>query len=103
MYVGIVNMNKLAENLEEILLPKKEVVEIEAHSGEEGVGTKATGYVLPEMGPFDCYHCLHFKEPDCCDQKEVIADPDVPKTEDGKCARVHAHACCNEFHPKDSK
>ena len=73
-----------------------------AHSAQEGVGTKATGYALPEMGPFLCVNCVHAsKNGTRCDHKEVIADPDVPK--DGKLAVVHPTACCNEFHPIDTE
>ena len=83
---------------------KEEVQSVCAHSYTDGVGTKATGYALPENGPFDCAHCAHAdEEADCCDHPAVIADPDVPKDKyEGKTyAKVHPDACCNYFHPKD--
>ena len=81
---------------------KEEITELCAHDATEGAGTKATGYALPEMGPFKCANCIHVSESnDRCDHPDVIKDPDVPK-ENGK-AVVHAESCCNYFHPKDKE
>jgi hypothetical protein len=66
----------------------------------EGVGTKKTGYAGAEYGPFRCSHCVWFKiDKSTCGHPEVIADPEVPKTQDGKLAVVQAGGCCNEFRP----
>src|ERR1035438_2138244 len=69
--------------------------ELEAHSANEGAGTKKTGYALPEMGPFECEHCIHVSEKGTrCSHLDVLKDEDVPKTPDQKLAIVDPHACC---------
>jgi hypothetical protein len=75
--------------------------QIYAHSTLNGCGTDVTGYSLPQDGPFRCDHCGLFDEPNLCDHPKVIADPDVPKSEDGSHALVKPDACCNLFHPVD--
>jgi hypothetical protein len=71
----------------------------------KGVGSKATGYAGPELGPFRCSRCTWYKPLDLCcggcGHPEVIADKAVPKvkTSEGEKASVHADACCNEFRP----
>lgn len=78
------------------------VEELLAHNVNEGVGTKKTGYALPEMGPFECEHCVHVSEDGTrCDHPDVLADKDIPKTPNQKLAIVDPHACCNYFHPLD--
>jgi len=78
--------------------------EIDAAEDEYAwAGTKATGYALPELGPFLCIHCEHAQEyGTVCDHPKVMADPDVPKTEDGK-AKIKPGACCNYYHPVREK
>lgn len=88
----------------DVFASKEEVTSVCAHSYTDGAGTKATGYALPEMGPFKCSNCVHIdKGGDCCDHPKVVADPDVPtKEEEGKkLAVVKPDSCCNYFHPKD--
>lgn len=74
---------------------------------KEGIGTRETGYAGAEYGPFRCNNCVWFDNAKAkypalhtCSHKEVIADPDVPKTPDGKLAHVEAFACCNHFWPQ---
>jgi hypothetical protein len=66
----------------------------------EGVGTKATGFVEKEYGPFRCGHCVWFafaKDSGRCHHPKVIADPEVKKS-DGL-AVVGQDDCCNLFRP----
>lgn len=94
-------MPELEEALLKVLNASEDIC---AHSAMDGAGTTATGYALPQCGPFKCSNCIHADEAaDCCDHPKVIADPDVPtKEEKGKkCAMIHPESCCNYFHPKD--
>lgn len=95
---------RVKDAVRDVFAAKEEVKSVCAHSYTDGAGTKATGYALPEMGPFKCANCVHIDAGgDCCDHPKVVADPDVPtKEEDGKkVAVVKAESCCNYFHPKD--
>src|ERR1039458_1194807 len=75
---------------------------IQAHSKNDGVGTKKTGYASPDMGPFECEHCVHVRDKGTkCIHPDVLADIEVPKTPDQKLAIVDPKACCNYFHPID--
>jgi hypothetical protein len=60
-------------------------------SAELGDGTEKSGYVTPDLGPFECENCKHFDEelPKACDHAVVIADAAVQ--------RVEAEGCCNFF------
>lgn len=66
-------------------------------------GTQLTGYMPPEEGPFRCDNCKHFKAPYLCDEKKVIADPEIRKVKEGgkTYAGIEPAGCCNEF--KSSK
>lgn len=57
---------------------------------EPGDGTQMSGYVTPDLGPFECENCEHFTSPDQCDHPFVIADPEVRGS-------VEAEGCCNYF------
>jgi len=57
---------------------------------EKGDGTAQSGYVTPDLGPFECENCMHFTAPTTCDHPEVISDPEVQ-------GQVEAEACCNFF------
>lgn len=96
-----VSVDDLVASLEKEIKGEAEVEEsLCAHSAQEGVGTKKTGYAAPDMGPFLCVNCVHAsKNGTRCDHPEVVADPEVPK--EGKLARIEPAACCNEFHPMD--
>lgn len=61
---------------------------------EQGDGTQASGYVTPDLGPFECENCQHFQPenpeyPKNCDHPKVVADQDVD--------RVDPEGCCNFF------
>jgi hypothetical protein len=58
--------------------------------GEPGDGTQQSGYVTPDLGPFECDNCTHFQAPDTCDHPEVVSDPEVN-------GQVEAKGCCNFF------
>lgn len=75
--------------------------EIQAHCGNDNapIGTKATGYSEPELGPFLCLNCVHSnREGNRCNHPDVVADPEM-KLDDGA-AVIEPAACCNEFHPR---
>jgi hypothetical protein len=65
------------------------------------IGTKRAGYAPPEDGPFRCSKCVHFAKVGVtdgrCNQSEVLADPEIPKDDDGK-AIVRTAGCCTYFH-----
>lgn len=58
--------------------------------GEPGDGTQQSGYVTPDLGPFECDNCVHFQAPSACDHPEVVSDPEVN-------GQVDAKGCCNFF------
>jgi hypothetical protein len=79
------------------------LAEIRASEKNEQIGTKKSGYVTADEGPFDCEHCLHYiadtKKKGFCENTYVLADDDV---DDGKLGDktlkiVGAKACCNYF------
>lgn len=57
---------------------------------EPGDGTQLSGYVTPDLGPFECENCQHFTAPSSCSHPFVIADPEVN-------GQVDAEGCCNYF------
>ncbi len=68
-----------------------------------GIGTKATGLVKGQWGPFQCGGCWKFDaEARACDHSEVAADPEaagiVEFTEDGR-PKVDEDDCCNKYWP----
>lgn len=58
---------------------------------QKGDGTAMSGYVTPDLGPFECENCTHFQPSNRCDHPQVIADPEVQ-------GQVDAEGCCNFFH-----
>lgn len=60
---------------------------------QKGDGTAASGYVTPDLGPFECDNCVHFQAPTTCDQPQVVSDPEVG-------GQVDAKGCCNFFKSK---
>ena len=77
------------------------VDELLAHCGNDNapIGSKATGYSGPELGPFLCLNCVHSnREGIRCNHPDVVADPEVEK--DDGLAIIEPAACCNEFHPR---
>ena len=57
---------------------------------EPGDGTAASGYVTPDLGPFECENCQHFNPPGECNHPTVQADPEVQ-------GQVEPEGCCNYF------
>jgi hypothetical protein len=57
---------------------------------EQGDGTQASGYVTPDLGPFECENCIHFDGQSRCNHPQVISDPEVN-------GQVEAESCCNFF------
>ena len=57
---------------------------------DQGDGTQASGYVTPDLGPFECDNCTHFQAPSSCDNPQVMSDPEVN-------GQVEAKGCCNLF------
>lgn len=57
---------------------------------EQGDGTQASGYVTPDLGPFECENCQHFTAPSNCNHPTVQADPQVQ-------GQVDPEGCCNFF------
>lgn len=57
---------------------------------EHGDGTQQSGYVTPELGPFECDNCEHFEAPSSCNHPMVVSDPEVQ-------GQVEAKGCCNYF------
>ena len=53
-------------------------------------GTQQSGYVTPDLGPFECENCVHFQPPSECNQPEVVSDPEVG-------GQVDPQGCCNFF------
>jgi hypothetical protein len=47
-----------------------------------------SGYMGPEMGPFECEHCHHFEDPGSCNIVSGAIDP---------------HGCCNLFEKNDDQ
>lgn len=63
-------------------------------------GTAKTGFIKGEYGPFRCDNCYFWRAPMGCVEKDVIADPEVPKIKNGQgevYARAMADDCCNHF------
>lgn len=100
----VFDIKKLFDEMSNDLIEDAVVADVlHAHSSAEGVGTKKTGYALPELGPFLCCNCIHaHKQGTRCDHTEVIADEDVPK-DDEQLAIIKPASCCNYFHPLDTK
>lgn len=61
-----------------------------ATQGEPGDGTQQSGYVRPDLGPFQCQNCTHFQAPTTCDHPTVVNDPEIG-------GQVEAEGCCNYF------
>jgi hypothetical protein len=55
-----------------------------------GDGTAQSGYVTPDLGPFECENCVHFQPPGQCDHPQVTSDPEVQ-------GKVDPESCCNFF------
>jgi hypothetical protein len=53
-------------------------------------GTAASGYVTPDLGPFECENCTKFQEPSTCTDPHVVNDPEVN-------GQVDPEGCCNYF------
>jgi hypothetical protein len=53
-------------------------------------GTAQSGYVTPDLGPFECENCVHFQPPNQCNQQQVVSDPEVQ-------GQVDPEGCCNFF------
>jgi hypothetical protein len=53
-------------------------------------GTAASGYVTPDLGPFECANCTKFQEPSTCTDSHVVNDPEVN-------GQVDPEGCCNYF------
>lgn len=60
------------------------------NEGEPGDGTQQSGYVSPDLGPFECGNCTHFDGQGACDHPQVVSDPEVN-------GQVEAEGCCNFF------
>ena len=76
-----------------------------ANEGPRGTGTRASGYLPPEDGPFRCGNCNHFHaagdaEDDAsrglCDEPHAIHDPLVR-------GRVQAGGCCSFFMQRENQ
>lgn len=61
-----------------------------ATGGEPGDGTVSSGYVTPDLGPFECENCIHFEAPGSCNHPTVVSDPEVQ-------GNVDPEGCCNFF------
>lgn len=57
---------------------------------EPGDGTQRSGYVPPQLGPFECENCQHFEAPNRCNHPTIVSDPEVQ-------GNVEAEGCCNFF------
>jgi hypothetical protein len=57
---------------------------------QQGDGTQASGYVTPDLGPFECENCIHFDGQSRCNHPQVISDPEVQ-------GQVDPEGCCNFF------
>lgn len=64
------------------------------------MGTKETGFVKADLGPFKCGNCIH-SQGGYCEHPEVKADPDTPK-ESGK-VPVSPGDCCNLMRSANSE
>lgn len=53
-------------------------------------GTAASGYVTPDLGPFECENCGKFQPPGQCTDQRVVSDPEVQ-------GQVDPQGCCNFF------
>ena len=53
-------------------------------------GTQASGYVTPDLGPFECENCQKFTPPGTCQDPHVQNDPEVQ-------GQVDPQGCCNFF------
>jgi hypothetical protein len=58
--------------------------------GDQQDGTQASGYVTPDLGPFECENCAKFQPPSQCGDPRVQADPEVQ-------GQVDPEGCCNFF------
>src|ERR1700737_2940317 len=61
-----------------------------AQQSDPGDGTQQSGYVTPDLGPFEWENCTHFEAPNRCNHPEVVSDPEVN-------GNVEASGCCNLF------
>jgi hypothetical protein len=62
------------------------------------IGTRVSGFVKGESGPFKCGNCIHFSK-DACNHPMLMADSQVEKNAHGD-AIVDADDCCNYFRNK---
>jgi hypothetical protein len=64
-------------------------------------GTKATGFVTADKGPFLCGNCNYFKQ-DFCGEEHVMEDPELQakKLKNGRIP-VTRGDCCNYFEKRD--
>lgn len=53
-------------------------------------GTAASGYAMPDLGPFECENCQKFQPPSQCSDPRVQQDPEVQ-------GQVDPQGCCNFF------
>ena len=53
-------------------------------------GTAQSGYVTPDLGPFECDNCTHFDGQNSCNHPQVQNDPEVS-------GQVDPEGCCNYF------
>jgi hypothetical protein len=58
--------------------------------GAQQDGTQASGYVTPDLGPFECENCTKFSAPNQCQEPRVQSDPEVQ-------GQVDPQGCCNFF------
>ena len=53
-------------------------------------GSAQSGYVTPDLGPFECENCINFQPPNQCNQPQVVSDPEVN-------GQVDPEGCCDFF------
>lgn len=83
----------MADRLTDALRPPQTPPDAQAgrpSAGEPGDGTPMSGYVTPDLGPFQCDHCQHFQPPSACNHPKVMNDPQVQ-------GQVSPQGCCNSF------
>lgn len=61
-----------------------------ATNTEQGDGTAQSGYVTPDLGPFECDNCIHFDGQSRCNHPQVQSDQEVQ-------GNVDPEGCCNFF------
>jgi len=65
-----------------------------------GTGTAKSGFLTAEHGPFRCSNCTFWRSPVGCVQKDVVADPEVPKIQAPNgvvMGKAHTDDCCSYF------